>query len=126
MSYECKKPLTDAEILTELRKIENESSGEEFEFSDSDQDNETTFASPGSQSKTDTGQPTEEKETAKDGTEWKIVAVGSNAGRLQSHNILRESSGPSYAKRKIESGKLLSAWRLIFSASMMRHIKHCT
>ncbi|XP_046981440.1 uncharacterized protein LOC124550761 [Schistocerca americana] len=87
----------------------------------------TTFASPGSQSKTDTGQPTEEKETAKDGTVWKIVAVGSNAGRLQSHNILPESSGPtSYAKRKIQSGKLLSAWRLIFGASMMRHIKHCT
>ncbi|XP_049811936.1 uncharacterized protein LOC126259307 [Schistocerca nitens] len=185
MSYRCKKWLTDAEILAELRKIEDESSGEEFEFSDSDQDNEenvvvpvcedeecdlcnecddvntaqdsfplnlgeneastssmpsdvpnsssirsttrTTFASPGSQSKTDTGQPTEEKETAKDGTVWKIVSVGSNAGRLQSHNILRERSGPtSYAKRKIQSGKLLSAWRLSFSASMMHHIKHCT
>ncbi|XP_046980504.1 uncharacterized protein LOC124545599 [Schistocerca americana] len=185
MSYEYKKRLTDAEILAELRKIEDETSGEEFEFSDSDQGNEesvvvpvcadeecdscnkcddvntaqdsfplnlgeneastssmpsdvpnssclrlttrTTFASPGSQSKTDTGQPNGEKETAKDGTVWKIVPVGSNAGCLQSHSILREKSGPtSYAKRKIQSGKLLSAWRLIFSASMMRHIKHCT
>ncbi|XP_049838885.1 uncharacterized protein LOC126284185 [Schistocerca gregaria] len=87
----------------------------------------TTFASPGSQSETDTGQRNEGKETAKDGTVWNIVPVGSNAGCLQSHSILRERSGPtSRAKRKTQSEKLLSAWELIFSASMMRHMKHCT
>lgn len=125
MTYKFKKGLTDAEILEELRKIEDESSGEEFEVSDSDSDQDSeermvvsvsadegsdssnesvsfltsleqneastpslpsSVRNPNSvrsttQKKASSSGSEEKKETAKDGTVWKVVPVGSNPGQ---------------------------------------------
>ena len=50
----------------------------------------------------------------KNGTKWKKVQVGEQStGRLASHNILKECSGPlSYARRNIQATSPVIAWLL--------------
>ena len=50
-----------------------------------------------------------------------------SAGRLASHNILKECSGPSnYAHRNIQAASPASAWLLFIDKFILEHIRKCT
>ena len=64
----------------------------------------------------------------KDGTRWQQMQTGvSGAGRFSSQNVLRRRPGPTaFAAARVEQGNPVSAFRVIFSESMVRHICKCT
>jgi len=64
-----------------------------------------------------------------DGTSSESICSGScMSGRIAKHNVFKEKVliPTSYAKRNIENGYAISAWRLPLEESMLRHIKNCT
>ena len=69
----------------------------------------------------------EVSEIAMDGTVWQEVKTGSNPGRAPSHNIFRETSGPTgYSKRNIMKGEVRTAFSVIIDKNIIELIRKCT
>jgi len=50
-----------------------------------------------------------------------------STGWRSQHNVLRDKPGPTaHAKRRIVTGVMSTAWRLIIDDSMLKHIQKCT
>lgn len=69
-----------------------------------------------------------DKLSGTDGTEWTVTDIGpGNVGRRDAHNVFREAPGPSaFAKRHIHEGVVRSAWDLVITPTMLKHMKMCT
>ncbi|XP_035221886.1 uncharacterized protein LOC118194791 [Stegodyphus dumicola] len=60
------------------------------------------------------------------GTPMNLSSTASTSGRTRARNIVTTANGPtSFARRNIRTNPA-SAWRLILSKSMVKHIQSCT
>lgn len=61
-----------------------------------------------------------------DGTVWTVTEAGSTSGRYSRQNIFTDRVGPTpHAKRNVDE-TCKSAWQLMFTRKMIKHILDCT
>lgn len=66
-------------------------------------------------------------EIAVDGTVWKKIERSSSPGRPPIHAIFKDVSGPTgHSKRNIMTGKVSTAFYLLFDNNIMEYIIKCT
>ena len=66
-------------------------------------------------------------EVAADGTIWKKIEEGGVVGRLPSHCIFKDSSGPTaHARRNIMEENVISAFLPLIDHRILEHIRNCT
>jgi hypothetical protein len=115
-----------------VNEIESDESAEEGGREDSESNNDTSDESDDDSSKGSVvgAKDLDDNGTAakivnsKDGTTWKIITDGEEAGRLQIQNVFTAKSGTTpYSRTALTP---IESFRLLIDEGMLRHIKTCT
>ncbi|KAI4473228.1 hypothetical protein M0802_016243 [Mischocyttarus mexicanus] len=122
----------DQQILD--MKIDNTENYDQLETDSNTEENEENISNVCRRRKrrrvfvcSDSENDEEVREIAMDGTVWQEVKTGSNLGRAPSHNMFRETSGPTgYSKRNIMKGEVRTTFSVIIDKNIFELIRKCT